>query len=228
LKKKVLVGLTVVISLVVPFSVFAATSDNKGSKGIRSFFNLDMSKLTDVQKTDIKTYAQKSAELQKEFIKKMIENSSVTKEKGEGMLAKIDERLASGDENGFLQGLGMRGFGNKGQGSINGPRFGGKKEKSKDNANYKSFGKRAMPGRGMKNGLGLKVDTSKLTEAQKADINETYKKMTEQRKLNMSENKNKMAELRKELINKYVSAGAMTKDQGAAQIKKIEEMQQKQ
>lgn len=63
------------------------------------------------------------------------------------------------------------------------------------------------------------VDTSKFTDQQKADINESINKMTELQK----ENAQKMADLQKEAINKMVANGSMTKEQGDAAIKKIDE-----
>jgi hypothetical protein len=52
------------------------------------------------------------------------------------------------------------------------------------------------------------IDTSKLTEKQKADVTDYTKKM---------------ADLQKEAINKMVSNGSMTKEQGDAAIKKIDD-----
>lgn len=54
------------------------------------------------------------------------------------------------------------------------------------------------------------IDTSKLTDQQKAVVTEYAQKMTD---------------LRKDFINKMVSNGAMTKEQGDAAITRIDEMQ---
>ena len=53
------------------------------------------------------------------------------------------------------------------------------------------------------------IDTSKLTTAQKADLTDQFKKQME---------------LKKETINKMVSNGSITKEQGAAYIKNIDDM----
>lgn len=63
------------------------------------------------------------------------------------------------------------------------------------------------------------IDTSKLTDQQKADMNDSISKMTEQQK----ENAQKMADLQKEAIDKMVANGAMTKEQGDAAKAKIDE-----
>jgi hypothetical protein len=56
----------------------------------------------------------------------------------------------------------------------------------------------------------FRIDTSKLTDAQKADLTEASKKM---------------ADLQKELVNKMVDFSLLTKDQGDAVIKKIDAVQ---
>lgn len=53
------------------------------------------------------------------------------------------------------------------------------------------------------------IDFSKLTDQQKTDLNDSF---------------NKMMDLRKESINKMVENGAITKDQGDAAIKNINDM----
>ena len=53
------------------------------------------------------------------------------------------------------------------------------------------------------------IDTSKLTDQQKADLNDQFQKMID---------------LRKESINKMVADGAITKEQGDAAIKNIDDM----
>lgn len=53
------------------------------------------------------------------------------------------------------------------------------------------------------------IDTSKLTDQQKADLNDQFKKM---------------ADLRKESINKMVANGTLTKEQGDAALKRIDDM----
>jgi polyhydroxyalkanoate synthesis regulator phasin len=72
------------------------------------------------------------------------------------------------------------------------------------------MGKGGNRGPGMRDGMGLgMLDFSKLTEQQKADINDSYKKITE---------------LSKELVNKLVDNGLLTREQGNASIKSIDEM----
>lgn len=56
---------------------------------------------------------------------------------------------------------------------------------------------------------GIGVNTSNLTDKQKADLDESF---------------NKMIELRKETINKMVQDGLLTKEQGDLQLKQLEDM----
>ncbi len=176
--KKVLIALAIAAVTMVPFSVFAATSDTSVARSVRGFFGIDTSKLTDAQKADVKDYSQKMADLQKDFINKMVENGALTQEQADAQIKKIDDMLKNGGENGLLPGFGrwksdFRGPGRPGGSEING------------------------------------LDTSKLTDAQKADLVDSYKKM---------------ADLQKELINKMVSEGLMTQEQGDASLKKVDEI----
>lgn len=175
--KKVLITLAIAAMTMVPFSVFAATSDTSVARSVRGFFGIDASKLTDAQKADVKDYSQKMADLQKDFINKMVANGSLTQEQADAQIKNIDDMLKNGGENGLLPGFG------KGKGD------------------FKGHEKRG----GEINGL----DTSKLTDAQKADLVDSYKKM---------------ADLQKELINKMVSDGLMTQEQGDASLKKVDEI----
>lgn len=168
-KKPVLIILAAIVALLIPLSVFAATSDTAAAKSIRGFFGLDFSKLTDKQKTDVTDYQKKLAELQKEFVNKMIANGSITKEQGDAEIKRIDDLLKNGGTNGFIPGFG---FGKGG-----------------------SFGDRGMRGE-----YGLfGIDTSKLTDKQKADIINYYKKM---------------AEAGKALISNLVASDFLTKEKG--------------
>lgn len=175
--KKVLIALSIAAMTMVPFSVFAATSDTSVARSVRGFFGIDASKLTDAQKADVKDYSQKMADLQKDFINKMVANGALTQEQADAQINKIDDMLKNGGENGLL------------------PSFG------KGKGDFKGHEKRG----GEINGL----DTSKLTDAQKADLMDSYKKM---------------ADLQKELINKMVSDGLMTQEQGDASLKKVDEI----
>jgi hypothetical protein len=174
-KSKILIAISIIAVMLVPFSVFAATSNTPAAKSIRGFFGLDTSKMTDKQKADVKDYTQKMADLQKDFVNKMVENGALTKEQGESEIKKIEENLASGNTNGLFPYFG-KGKGNRG-------------------------------GRG-DFGFG-KIDTSKLTDTQKADLNNTYKKMTD---------------LQKNMTSKMVSNSLMTKEQGDTASKKVEEI----
>lgn len=174
-RKKMLLALIAAAVLVVPFSVFAATSDAPVAKTVRGFFGIDVSKLTDQQKADVNDYTQKMADLQKDFVNKMVDNGALTREQGDAQIERIDNMLKNGGENGFLWGFGM------GKG-----------------------------GHGRPGGFGLgQIDTSKLTDEQKASLTETYIKM---------------ADLQKELVNKMVSDGLLTQEQGDAAIEKIDEI----
>jgi len=114
LNKKLILILALVATVVIPFSVFAAASDAPAAKAVRGFFGIDTSKLTDQQKADIKNYSQKMADLQKEFINKMVENGSMTREQGDTAISKIDDMNKGGSEAGFLRGFGgVKGFGRK-------------------------------------------------------------------------------------------------------------------
>lgn len=182
-KKKILIILTLVVVLLVSFTVFAVAADVPAAANIRKFFGVDTSKLTDQQKSDLndslskidalkKDTTSKMAELQKEAITKMIANGSMTQEQGDAAIKKIDEMAKNPDGNGFSKGLGM------GKG------------------NFEPF---QMKG----------LDTSKLTDQQKADLKDTY---------------SKMIELQKEAVNKMIANGSITKEQGDTVIKKIDEM----
>ncbi len=262
IKRKILIVAAIVTTLVVPFSVFAATSDSSTAKSIRGFFGIDTSKLTEKQKSDVKDYSQKLTQLQKDFINDMVENGSMTKEQSDDAIKKMEEAAKNAEAKGFIPGFG----GGKGPG---GP------------------GVHERGGFGME-----KIDTSKLTDQQKTDIVNIYKKMaaqqkddvskmvsnglltkdqgdnatkkidemlkdiqdngfskgmgmimggfggpryfgivrmdtsklTDKQKADMTNAADKMTALQKELINKLVASSAMTKDQGDTAIKRIDEM----
>ena len=67
----------------------------------------------------------------------------------------------------------------------------------------------SQPAKNIRSFCGICVDASKLTELQKADLSESF---------------NKMIELRKETINKMVENGSITKEQGALELKRIDDM----
>lgn len=177
MKKKVLLGLALTVALAVPFSVFAATSETPVAKKVRGWLGIDPTKLTDQQKAAVKTYGQKMAELEKEFINKMVSNGSITKEAGDAEIQRIDEALKNGEADSFLPGFG------KGRGVHGG--FGGKG----------GFG-------------GLSLDTSKLTDPQKAELMAIY---------------TKMATMQKEHFTKLAADGLLTKEQSEDAVKKVDE-----
>lgn len=255
-KKKVLIILAVIVALAIPLSVYAATSDTPAAKSVRGFFGIDTSKLTDQQKSDIKDYSQKMADLQKQFINKMVENGTMTKEQGDAAISRIDAAQKNGTLNGLMKGMGMFGFEGNGGKGFDGL---GKLDTSKltdqqkadlavtykkmadqqkqfvdklvaDGVMTKNQGDAAskkidameknLETNGLPKGIGgfgaigvfafKGVDTSKLTDQQKADIKA------------FSQN---MADLQKELVNKLVADGVMTKEQGDSAVSRIDTMQ---
>lgn len=258
--KKILAILAVVMMLIVPFSVFAATSDTPVAKTVRGFFGIDVSNLSDQQKADLTDYAKKMADLQKEFINRMVDNGSMTKEQGDAAIQRIDEAIQDGDITGFLKGMGKGGFGGHekrgefGMGRIDTSKLTDQQkadltdtlkkmaDTQKDfinamvdngtitkvqgdtavqriddmleNLDSNGLTNGMMMGKGVMGGLGFKglfgVDVSKLTDEQKADLT------------NYSQ---KMAELQKELVNKMVTSGLMTQEQGDAAVQRIDDMQ---
>lgn len=61
----------------------------------------------------------------------------------------------------------------------------------------------------IRNFCGIGINTTNLTDKQKADLNESY---------------NKMIELRKETINKMVLDGLLTREQGDLELKRLDDM----
>lgn len=260
-KLRLLIVLGIIAALAIPFSVYAATSDSTVAKTVRGFFGIDFSKLNDQQKADVQTYSQKMADLEKEFVEKMVSNGTLTREQGDAEIKRIDEALKASQDNSTAYGFGI------GKGFVNGKEkhvltdkslldtskltdqqksdltaakskitdlqkeyidklvsFGlltkeqGDSMKSKldeilasDKTDDSFFGvitgKRGFPGFGLFGIVG--ADTSKLTDQQKAELKDYSKKM---------------AELQKEVVNKLVEYGVMTKDQGDAAIKRIDAM----
>lgn len=95
--KKGLIVTTIALALVVPTSVFAATSTSTAAVKIRGLFGIDSSKLTSTQLADVQDYANKMAELQKSMLDKMVSNGSMTQEQADAEKAQIDKKLANGD-----------------------------------------------------------------------------------------------------------------------------------
>lgn len=257
-RKKLITALVVTAALVLPVSVYAATSDSTAAKTVRNFLGIDTSKLTDTQKADITSYKQKMAELQKEFINKMVANGSLTKEQGDQQIAKIDEMLKNSDSS-FIPGFGAGKGGNRGDLKGGNDLYGIDYTKLTDAQKQdltaavkkiaelqKSLVTKAVDNsiitktRGdsytksiddalakiASNGISAKtkllagfncfgmlrdVDTSKLTDAQKAIL---------------TDYKTQLVALEKELVNKMVSNGALTSAQGTEATNRIDEMSQ--
>lgn len=95
--RKGLIATTIALALVVPTTVFAATSTSTAAIKIRGLFGIDASKLTTQQQADVKDYAQKMADLQKSLIDKMVSNGSMTQAQADAQKAQIDKKLANGD-----------------------------------------------------------------------------------------------------------------------------------
>ncbi len=260
-KGKFFIALAVAAVLTVPFTVYAATSDASTAKNIRGFFGIDSAKLTDQQKETVKSYSQKMADLQKEFINDMVSNGAMTKEQGDAAIKKTEDGLKNGDESGILPGFGMGRKGFEGPGKMNGMGLYGadiskltdvqktdvtdacekiaglQKElinkmadvnaisaEKKDAAIKKlddqiaDLDKNGIAGnaKGLINGFGgfnclgfAGVDVSKLTEDQKSILTDYSAKI---------------ADVQKDLINKMVTSGAITKEQGDAGIKRIDDL----
>ncbi len=95
--KKRLIATTIALALVVPTTVFAATSTSTTAIKIRGLFGIDSSKLTTAQQADVKDYAQKMADLQKSLLDKMVSNGSMTQAQADAQKAQIDSDLANGE-----------------------------------------------------------------------------------------------------------------------------------
>jgi hypothetical protein len=96
--KKIIITIAVVFVVTIPATVFAARSSTTATKSIGGFlgFGVDSSKLTETQKADVSTYTKKMAAMQKEFINKLVLNGTLTKDKGTGAIQKIDNAVANG------------------------------------------------------------------------------------------------------------------------------------
>lgn len=128
----------------------------------KRLFGIDTSKLTPEQKQIITDYNKKIADLEKEFISKLLSEGLITQQQADNIIKNIDSKVSKANQDNvpFFIGTG-RGF-NKGYFGI-GP-----------------------------------IDTSKLTEQQKAALTEIYKQM---------------ASLQKDIVNKLISEGLLTQDQ---------------
>ena len=251
----ILAALIVIIS--VPIMVFAATSDSSAAKSVRSFFGIDESKLTDQQKNDINYYSKKMTDLQKEFINKMVDDGVLTRAQGDEAIKKIEDKQNSGFAGGiFGIGRGKGGKGGFGWARIDASKLTDKQKSDlkesftemavlekeligklvNDSLLTKTQGDKALQkvdemlknidsdsaayGSMLEKGMGgffgpcgiCKFDASKLTDQQKADLTDYSRKM---------------ADIKKKLINKMVDDRLITKAQGDAAIKRIDDMQSK-
>lgn len=171
-KKRWAVFLAIVLAFAIPLTVFAANSNSPIANGIKGFLGIDASKLTPQQKADILDFNKKIAEVEKEFINKLVSDKLITQTQADSILKNIDNKLTKANENTV-------------------PFFFGKGERGFDKGYF---------------GLG-KIDMSKLTEQQKADIMAIYKEMTA---------------VQKDLINKLISEGLLTQDEANKAISRID------
>ncbi len=250
-KRKLIIILTVMTIIAIPCIVFAAASDDPAAQNIRGFFGLDASKLTEQQKADVTEYSQKMQALRKAFIDKMVANGALTKEQGEAASKRLEEMPKDGLGDGFMFGMGGKGrrhgfdmqkidaskltdqqkagladtytkMVNLHKEHINKLAADGLMTKeqaaaaiTKIEAMLKDIQEIGLSSGMMffKGGfgpIGMKgMDQATLTDKQKTDL-EAYS--------------DKMAELQKEMINKAVSYGLLTQDQGDAMIKRMDEM----
>lgn len=250
-RKQVLITAAVIGALVVPASVFAATSDAPTMKHFRSFFGIDTTKLTDTQKSDVSNYTQKMADLQKEFINKMVSNGSMTKEQGDAAIKKIDDAVKNGtfSPEGMVKGFNGRGDHGK-RGGFEGLKIDTSKLTDQQKADLKaSYQKIADL---QKELINTQVSAGLITKEQgdkaiqKIDEcmeNDKYlngmggfkfegfgmfggnsSKLTDQQKADLTDYSKKIAEIQKEIINKEVADGLITKEQGDAAINRIDDM----
>lgn len=250
-KRKLTLAIALVAAVTLPASVFAATSGTGVAKSVRGFFGLDTSKLTDAQKADVSTYNQKMADLQKEYINKMVENGSMTKEQGDAAIKKIEENLKNGKVEGITGGFGREG--KKGEAGMD--RIDTSKLTEAQKAELTGIAKematlqKEVITKMVTDGLLTKAQgetATKKTDELAANLNmfcgmkgmamgkggflfgiggADTSKLTDTQKTYLKDYSKKMADLQKEVINKLVSDGLMTKVQGDSAIQRIDDMQ---
>jgi len=214
---------------------------------------IDTSKLTSEQKQIIADYNKKIADLEKEFINKLLSEGLITQQQADNIIKNIDSRVSEANQDSvpFFIG-GGRGFdkGFFGIGPIDTSKLTEQQKAAlteiykqmaslqKDivnklvsegllaqdqakkitsaidnaiaNADKKSYA--MFGGKSGKNGLGFilrGVDPSKLTDQQKNELINYYKQM---------------AQLQKQLVDKFVSFGVITQDQGNTIKSRIDTM----
>ncbi|MGI1690629.1 DUF2680 domain-containing protein [Thermoanaerobacter uzonensis] len=170
-RSKWLIVLAVVLALAIPLTVFAANTNFPVTERVKSFLGIDTSKLTPEQKQIITDYNKKIANIEKEFINKLLSEGLITQQQAENIIATVENKVykANQDYVPFFIGGG------------------------------KGFDKEFF-------GIG-RIDTSKLTDQQKATLIEIYKQM---------------ASLQKDVVNKLTSEGLLTQDQADKITSKID------
>lgn len=244
--KKVIVSLSIACALLIPVTVFAATSNTPVAKSVRGFFGINMANLNDQQKADVKTYSQKMADVQKEFVNKMVSNGAMTKEQGDAAIAKIDKALKDGQTIPMFGGMGkgLEDFKDKNM-------FGIDTSKLTDGQKSDFAAIYSKMADAQKAYLKKEVASGLITQAQADDmiakIDNSIKNnecpnigmgffgkgpdnrqstLTEQQKADLTTYQTTMKSLQKELINKAIANGVMTKAQGDEAISRIDNPQQ--
>ncbi|ADD02021.1 conserved hypothetical protein [Thermoanaerobacter italicus Ab9] len=249
-RNKWLIVLAVALALAIPLTVFAANIDSPLTNSIKGFFGIDTSKLTSEQKQIIADYNKKIADLEKEFINKLLSEGLITQQQADNIIKNIDSRVSEANQDSvpFFIG-GGRGFdkGFFGIGPIDTSKL-TEQQKAALTEIYKQMAslqkdivnklvsegllaqdqakkitsaidnaianadKKSYAMFGGKNGLGFilrGVDPSKLTDQQKNELINYYKQM---------------AQLQKQLVDKFVSFGVITQDQGNTIKNRIDTM----
>ncbi|KHO62054.1 hypothetical protein THYS13_00880 [Thermoanaerobacter sp. YS13] len=253
-RSKWLIVLAVVLALAIPLTVFAANTNFPVTERVKSFLGIDTSKLTPEQKQIITDYNKKIADIEKEFINKLLSEGLITQQQAENIIATVENKVykANQDYVPFFIG-GGKGFdkGFFGIGRIDTSKLTDQQKAAlteiykqmaalqKDEVNkLTSEGlltqdqaskitskidnivtnidkNRFINFKGLfegKDGLGFilrEVDPSKLTEQQKTELMNYFKQM---------------AQLQKQLVDKFVSFGVITQDQGNTIKNRIDTM----
>jgi membrane peptidoglycan carboxypeptidase len=100
-----LIAAALTVTMAIPLTVFAATSDAPAAKSVRGFFNRNAADFTDQQKADAKEYSQKMLDLRKEYINKMVANGTITQEQADAAIKKLDELGQKAEQNGWVPGF---------------------------------------------------------------------------------------------------------------------------
>lgn len=108
--KKILIIVAVVLCILVPLTAYAATSNDDTAKSIRGFFGINPQQFTDEQKTIMDEYFEKSIDLKKETILKLLDSGALTQEQADALIERIDkmaELHKNGDFKGFPKDFGF-------------------------------------------------------------------------------------------------------------------------